>query len=73
MTLVGTSCGFAAFGLATRRTWGRRLALVILAVNLAGDSVNAMARHDPRTLIGLPIGGAMIWFLWKAGRTRNEE
>jgi hypothetical protein len=39
----------------------------ILAVNLIGDCVNFVARHDPRTLIGLPIGGAMIIYLWKTG------
>jgi len=32
-------------------------------VNLVGDSINALLRHDPITLIGLPIGGLMIWYL----------
>lgn len=63
MATVGTGCALAAIGLARGREWGRRLAMVILAVNLIGDTVNAVARHDPRTLIGLPIGGAMIWLL----------
>lgn len=63
MATVGTGCALAAIGLACGREWGRRLALVILVVNLVGDTVNALARHDPRTLIGLPIGGAMIWLL----------
>jgi hypothetical protein len=43
------------------------LAIGILAVNLAGDSMNAIFRHDLRTLIGLPIGGLMIWYLMSAG------
>lgn len=63
MATVGTACALAAAGLARGREWGRRLAVVILTVNLIGDTVNAFARHDPRTLIGLPIGGAMIWLL----------
>lgn len=67
MTVVGIACGFAAFGLAKRQAWGRHLAMVILTVNLIGDSLNAILRHDPRTLVGLPIGGAMILYLWKGG------
>jgi hypothetical protein len=40
-----------------------RLAIVILSVNILGDLFNVFARHDPRTLIGLPIGGVMIIYL----------
>ena len=29
-------------------------------MHLVGDSLNAILRHDLRTLIGLPIGGALI-------------
>ena len=65
MFVVGTACACAAVGLARQKQWGRRLAIGILAVNLVGDSVSAVVRHDPRTLIGLPIGGAMIAYLWK--------
>jgi hypothetical protein len=64
---IGLACACAAVGLARRKGWGRRLAIGILAVNLIGDCVNFVARHDPRTLIGLPIGGAMIVYLWKTG------
>jgi len=72
MAAVGSGCALAAIGLARGREWGRRLAMVILAVNLIGDTVNAFARHDLRTLIGLPIGGAMIWFL-AAQRVRSAR
>jgi len=65
MALVAAACAAAAIGLARRAAWGRRLAIAVLAVNLLGDLGGAMVRHDPRTLIGLPIGGAMIWLLWK--------
>ncbi len=65
MFVVGTACAWAAVGLARQKEWGRRLAIGILAVNLIGDSVGAVMRHDPRTLIGLPIGGAMMAYLWK--------
>ena len=63
MAIVGAACGLAAVGLAKNAEWGRRLAIGVLAVNLAGDTLNAF--HDPRTLIGLPIGGLMILYLLK--------
>src|SRR2546423_13013903 len=59
MTVVGAACAFSAIGLLSGREWGRRLAIVVLAVNLVGDAAGAIGRHDPRTLIGLPIAGAM--------------
>jgi hypothetical protein len=65
MTVVGLACGLAAFGLARNAEWGRRLGIAILIVNLIGDSLNAVFRQDPKTLIGLPIGGLMIWYLLK--------
>jgi hypothetical protein len=65
MAVVGSACGLAAFGLARQAEWGRRLAIGILVVNLIGDSLNAWLRHDVRTLIGLPIGGLLIWYLVK--------
>jgi hypothetical protein len=63
MATVGLACGLAACGLARQAEWGRRLAIGILTVNLIGDSLNALLRHDWRTLIGLPIGGLLIWYL----------
>ena len=68
MTVVGMTCGLAAVGLARNAEWGRRLAIGVLTVNLIGDSLNAWLRHDPKTLIGLPIGGLMILYLVKKGR-----
>lgn len=65
MTIVGCACGAAAYGLARGRAWGRGMAIGILLVNLLGDCVTASVRHDPRTLIGLPIGGAMVFYLWR--------
>jgi hypothetical protein len=68
MFAVGIACAFSAIGLARNVEWGRRLAIGVLAVNLIGDSLNALFRHDPTTLIGLPIGGFMIWYLVKRNR-----
>jgi len=68
MAVVGSACALASAGLAMRAQWGDRLALGILSFNLVGDLVNAFVRHDFRTLIGLPIGGAMIAYLLMARR-----
>lgn len=73
MAVVGIACGLAAFGLARQAEWGRRLAIGILVVNLLGDSLNALLRHDLRTLIGLPIGGLMIWYLARKRRTGDQS
>jgi len=71
MFTVATACALAAIGLWIGARWGQRLALGVLAVNLAGDTVNAVIRGDLRTLIGLPIAGAMILYLLSPG-TRNR-
>jgi hypothetical protein len=63
MLAVGSACAFAAVGLWRGCLWGIRLAIAILLVNLIGDLVNVIARHDYRSLIGLPIAGAMIFYL----------
>jgi len=63
MAIVGVACAFAAIGLARNAKWGRWLGILILAVNLVGDLTNAFVQHDLRTLIGLPIAGAMIFYL----------
>lgn len=63
MIVVGSACAAAAIGLARRARWGWRLAIGVLAINLLGDTLNAIVRHDLRTLIGLPIGGALILYL----------
>jgi len=68
MAVVGVACGLTAVGLARNAEWGRRLAIGILAVNLVGDSLTAFLRHDPKTLIGLPIGGLMILYLLRRCR-----
>ncbi len=63
MLIVGSACASTAIGLAKRARWGWQLAIGVLLVNLIGDTINAVVRHDSRTLIGLPIGGALILYL----------
>ncbi len=69
MALVAIACSLAAIGLWIQTQWGRRLAVGILAINLLGDVLSAVTRGDLRTLIGIPIGGAMILYLLRP-RTR---
>jgi hypothetical protein len=69
MLAVCAACLTAATGLWRRRIWGLRTAIVMLSINMLSDAINAFVLHDPRTLIGLPIGGAVIWYLL---RKRSE-
>ena len=71
MLVTAVACGIAAFGLWSRARWGRQVAIILIAVNLVSDLLNALVRGDWRTLIGLPIGGAVIWYLSRP-RTRAE-
>jgi hypothetical protein len=63
METVCVACVAACLGLWHLRRWGYWTALTILSVNLLGDTLNFIFLHDRRTLIGLPIGGAMIGYL----------
>jgi hypothetical protein len=63
MLAVGTGCALTAIGLWYGKLWGVPLAIAILCINIIGDLVNAVIRHDYRSLVGLPIGGAMILYL----------
>lgn len=71
MSVVGLACLLTAIGVALRREWGRRLAIALLTVNLLGDAIGAVVRRDPRTLIGLPIAGALVLYLMSR-RVREE-
>jgi len=73
MVVVGAACAATAMGLFRRREWGRRLGILVLTVNLLGDLLAAIVRHDPRTLIGLPIAGAMILFLHRTRGAYHER
>ncbi len=71
MLIVGTACALAAIGLWRGSRWGACLALIILSLNIIGDLLNTLLRHDLRALIGLPVGGAMIIYLLLARRPRH--
>lgn len=63
MAVVCASCSVVAIGLWNCRKFAYWGALCILVLNLAGDIWNAIAFHDWRTLIGLPVAGLMIGYL----------
>jgi hypothetical protein len=73
MLAVGIGCAFAAVGLWRGTLWGIRLGLVILVANIIGDLINVIARHDYRSLIGLPIAGAMIFYLARSSTNRGTH
>ena len=54
---VTALCAFFGFGAG--------MAIAVLAVNALGDTINALVRHDFRTLIGVPIAAAMIYYVWR--------
>jgi hypothetical protein len=63
MGVVSISCTTAAIGLWRLARWGYWTALAILTINVIGDTANVWITRDWRTLVGLPIGGAMIAYL----------
>ena len=70
---VSAGCAAAAIGLWRCARWGYIAAVVILSINLLGDTMNALIANDWRTLIGLPIGGAMLVYLLKKRRVFRIE
>ena len=40
-----------------------RLAVFGLVVNATGDLLTAVATGEPRTLIGVPVAGLIVWWL----------
>jgi hypothetical protein len=73
MLAVGIGCALAAIGLWRGTVWGVRLGLAILVVNIIGDLINVVTRHDYRSLIGLPIAGAMIFYLARFATGRRTH
>ena len=71
MAAVGVACALDAIGLARNARWGCSLGILILVVNLVGDLTNTFVRHDLRTLIGVPIAGAMIFYLAREARSKQ--
>jgi hypothetical protein len=71
MLAIGTGCALAAIGLWYGKRWGVLLAIAILFINIIGDLVNVVIRHDYRPMIGVPVAGVMIFYMSRF-RTRRK-
>jgi uncharacterized membrane protein (DUF2068 family) len=69
MITVCIACIFTAIGLWRGRRWGYWLAVVMLVVNLCGDVINVITGTEPRAIIGIPIVGVILTYLFRK-RTR---
>jgi uncharacterized membrane protein (DUF2068 family) len=58
------ACALSAAGLWRGARWGRRLAIVVLAVQLAGDLANVVSGVDRRAAFGLPVALALLLYLF---------
>lgn len=63
MCAVCAACASAALGLWRGARWGYRVAIILLAINLLGDLVNALTGTEPRALAGVPIVVALLLYL----------
>jgi uncharacterized membrane protein (DUF2068 family) len=63
MLAIGTGCALGAIGLWYGKLWGVLLAIAILFINIIGDLMNVVIRHDYRPLVGVPIAGVMVFYL----------
>ena len=70
LSAVAVACAASFVGLFRRREWGRRLAILVLSVNLVADAANAILAGDPRSWIGVPIAAILIGFLASSGVRR---
>ena len=57
------ACALSAAGLWRGARWGRRLAIAVLVVQLAGDLLNVVTGVDRRAAFGLPVALALLLYL----------
>jgi len=69
LSVVGVGCAAAAHGLRSGRSWGRRLAIALITINLIGDAANVVSGTEPRAVIGIPITALLLLYL-ATGRVR---
>lgn len=63
LSVVCLACAAASTGLWRGARWGYRLAITLIAINLAGDAVNGVLGTEPRALAGVPIAAALLFYL----------
>jgi len=65
MATLSVTMVVTALGLLARRRWAWWVAVIGLVVNAMGDLATAISTGDPRTLIGLPVAGLIVWWLMR--------
>lgn len=71
LAMMCAACSLAAIGVWKRASWAYGLAFGIVIADLAVSAVNGLVRHDPRALIGVPIGVLLVLWL-RSRRVRRE-
>ncbi len=61
--LLAVALAAAGIGWFRRRLWGWRLAVAIIATQVAGDAINCIRGDWLRGGVGLVIAGALLLFL----------
>ena len=65
MIAASVACIVASVGLWRCALWGLYTALVILCANILSEFSDLVTTGQWRTLIGFPLSGLMIWYLWQ--------
>ncbi|MGA7916411.1 MAG: hypothetical protein WCA00_14335 [Candidatus Acidiferrales bacterium] len=65
--VLGATMFVAGVGWFGRRDWAWRLAVAIIAIQVAGDLVNALRGDFLRGGIGFLIAGALLYYLFSGG------
>jgi hypothetical protein len=65
LLLLAVTLAVAAAGWFLRRIWGWRLAVAIIATQIAGDLVNAFSGHPLEGGIGVVIASALLVYLMR--------
>jgi hypothetical protein len=60
MFAVSAACGATGFGLWRGARWGHRAAVVLVAVSLVSDLLNATLGGEPRSWVGVPVAGLVL-------------
>jgi len=63
MAVLSVTMITTASGLLALRRWAWWLALIVLVGNAMSDLITAVVTGNPRTLIGVPLAGLVVWWL----------
>ncbi len=63
LCVVCLACALSAIGLWRGLSWGHRLAVTLIAINLVSDIANVVLGTEPRAAIGVPIAAAILVYL----------